>query len=163
MLRFKVDQLAISPRDTEAALRLLSEMGAVEWVEDVVEAHGDVIGHEGSATNIAKLNFNYDLLKGGYEFEVLNYSVGPNWIENSIHKGAAPESCVTHLGMHCTEEELDQWKEFFAERGYGIAQEVHTKEHMNPAIRGKRKYHYCIFDTRGVLGFDVKFIVREML
>ena len=67
---------------------------------------------------------------------------------------------VSHLGMHCTADELELWQEFFAERGIGIAQEVVTDSHTNPVISGKRLYNYVIFDTKEILGVDLKFIVR---
>ena len=46
------------------------------------------------------------------------------------------------------------------ERGIKVAQEVFTKSHTNPVIAGKRKYNYVIFDTKEILGVDLKFIVR---
>ena len=41
-----------------------------------------------------------------------------------------------------------------------MAQEVFTESHTNPVIAGKRSYNYVIFDTREILGVDLKFIVR---
>ena len=41
-----------------------------------------------------------------------------------------------------------------------MAQEVMTESHTNPVIAGKRTYNYVIFDTKEILGVDVKFIVR---
>ena len=72
----------------------------------------------------------------------------------------APKS-VSHLGMHVTSGELEGWRHFFAERGIVVAQEVKTHEHTNPVIAGKRFYTYVIFNTRPILGVDVKFIVRR--
>jgi hypothetical protein len=62
--------------------------------------------------------------------------------------------------MHCTADELLKWRKFFRDRGIQIAQEVFTDSHSNPAIAGKRSYNYVIFDTRKILGVDLKFIVR---
>ena len=67
---------------------------------------------------------------------------------------------ISHLGMHCTADELLNWRDFFDERGIKVAQEVFTKSHTNPVIAGKRKYNYVIFDTKEILGVDLKFIVR---
>jgi hypothetical protein len=33
--------------------------------------------------------------------------------------------------------------------------------HTNPVISGKRWYNYVIFDTKEILGVDLKFIVRK--
>ena len=151
-LKFKIEQVALCPKDPERAIKLLSEMGAGEWAHDVVVAAGPVFGAPG--TNVANLAFDYELLKGANELEVLHYRAGRNWMG-----GLYPS--VSHLGMHCAAEELQRWKAFFKQRGIDIAQEVKTESHSNPAIAGKRWYHYCIFDTRDILGVDIKFIVRK--
>lgn len=156
MPKFKIEQLAINPRNPETAKMLLQAMGVDEWTEDTVTAGGHVLVSQDEkvdATNTANLSFNYDLFPG--EFEVLEYTKGENWLQEW---GA---SLVSHIGMHCTEEELWEWKEFFGRRYIPIVQEVWTMEHSNPAIKDMRKYHYCIFGTRDVLGCDVKFIVRK--
>lgn len=151
MLKFKIEQLALYPADPAAAKKLLTEMGAGEWAEDHVVAKGAVYGEPG--TNEADLSFDYELFKGN-ELEVLHYTDGPHWMSDKV-------GSVSHIGMHCSEEELQQWREFFAERNIGIAQEVFTQSHTNPHIAGKRWYNYVIFSTRDILGVDVKFIVRK--
>lgn len=152
MLKFQIEQIAICPRDPAAAKELLRAMGAAIWVEDHVKANGIVFGAEGK--NEADLSFNYDMF-AGKEFEILNYTDGDNWMNR-------PEriNSVSHLGMHCTADELVQWRKFFADREFLVAQEVVTYEHTNPVIAGKRNYNYVIFDTKRVLGVDIKMIVR---
>ena len=68
---------------------------------------------------------------------------------------------VSHLGMHVTEAELDAFSDYFRMKGIHIAQMVETRRHTNPVIVGKRTYKYVIFDTRRILGVDLKFIVRR--
>jgi hypothetical protein len=152
-MKFSIEQIAICPRDPVAAKELLTAIGAAQWAEDHVTAEGHVYGRTGG--NEADLAFNYDIFSGK-EFEVLSYTAGDNWM-------AHPErhNSVSHLGMHCTAEELIQWREFFAARKISVAQEVFTKEHTNPVIAGKRWYNYVIFDTKAILGVDLKFIVRR--
>lgn len=151
-MKFTIEQIAIYPPDHEKAIELLTSMGAEEWSHDVVVADGSVRG-EKDETNVAILSFNYDL-GGAKEFEVLNYKAGDHWMRNVDYS-------VSHLGMHCDSGELHQWKVFFQRHNIKIAQEVNTISHTNPVIAGKRLYHYCIFDTRGILGVDIKFIVRK--
>lgn len=153
-MKFIIEQIAIVPRDPAKAIALLTEMGLAEWARDHVVAEGSVRGVPG--TNEADLCFNYDAAPqiGKLEFEVLNYTKGANWME--IYEPSA-----SHLGMHCSEEELDKWFTFFTSRGIPVAQEVFTKSHTNPVIAGKRQYRYVIFHTRPVLGIDCKFIVRR--
>tara|TARA_R110000796_G_scaffold22510_4_gene65172 strand:+ start:2168 stop:2656 length:489 start_codon:yes stop_codon:yes gene_type:complete len=151
-MKFTIEQIAIVPKDPVAAKKLLSEIGAVEWAEDHVVATGNVFGNQG--TNEANLSFNYDLFSGK-EFEVLDYTSGRNWID---YRGE--RNTVSHLGMHCTAEDLLSWREFFKERDIQVAQEVFTDSHTNPVIAGTRSYNYVIFDTKEILGVDLKFIVR---
>lgn len=151
MLKFQIEQVALHPKDPEKAIRLLNEMGAGQWAEDVVMASGSVKYQP--STNVADLAFEYDMLKGANELEVLHYKAGKSWMDG--------QNRVSHLGMHCSAEELEEWKDFFRKRGIKIAQEVKTEYHSNPVIAGKRWYHYCIFDTHEILSVDVKFIVRR--
>jgi hypothetical protein len=151
-MKFTIEQIAICPKDPIKAKELLSAIGALSWAEDHVVADGKVFGETG--TNEADLSFNYELFSGK-EFEVLHYTTGDNWM---LHDGRP--NTVSHLGMHCTAEELVLWREFFADRGIRVAQEVKTQSHTNPVIAGKRSYEYVIFDTREILSVDLKFIVR---
>jgi len=155
-MKFKIEQLAIVPQHmTAAAMTLLNDMGMNIWTRDRVSADGYVFGDRGE--NEANLSFNYHDLtenKSVLEFEVLEYVHGDNWM-----RGRDPSA--SHIGMHCSEIELDSWKAFFNSRKIGTAQEVWTNGHTNPyLIEQRRHYHYCIFDTRRILGIDVKFIVR---
>ncbi len=152
-LKFRIEQVALCPNDPVAARELLEAMGIGPWTDDVVVATGTVGGW--AATNVATLGFNYSALSGN-ELELLYYTQGDNWM-------AGAEGRVSHIGTHCTEEELKRWMEFFAARNIFIAQEVHTDSHTNPAIKDSRRYHYVVFDTRSILGVDVKFIVRKNL
>lgn len=159
-MKFVIEQIAIVPHNPQAAMRLLTAMGAAEWVTDHVVASGLVDSAPGR--NEADLNFNYQMgavtepdgSAPALEFEVLNYTSGPNWMRGR------PNS-VSHLGMHCSEEDLVKWRAFFKDRGIVVAQEVLTESHSNPHIAGKRWYNYVIFSTRAILGVDLKFIVRK--
>lgn len=151
-MNFFIEQIALYPRDAEKAQAFLEELGA-QFIHDDVTACGSV-GDEVPVWNFAHLRFDYKMAPKSVELEILEYEGGMNWMDRH------PPS-VSHLGMHCTEEELDRWKEFFSERNIPIAQEVRTEAHTNPyLIQTGRKYHYCIFDTREILGTDLKFIVR---
>lgn len=154
-LKFGIEQIAINPRNPARARQLLIDLGMVNWVDDQVKALGQVFGED--AGNIANLAFNYEAFSGK-EFEILNYVEGDNWLEDAVEDRA---NTVTHLGMHCSADDLIRWREFFAERGIGIAQEVFTQSHTNPfLVENGRKYNYVIFDTKSILGVDLKFIVR---
>lgn len=151
-MQFKIEQLALCPRDPVAAKELLTAMGAGEWAEDHVMATGHVFGDR--SDNEANLSFSYQMLGAGKELEVLEYTSGNNWMEERPRR-------VSHIGMHCSAEELGDWRRFFTDRGIEVAQEVKTTSHTNPHIAGKRWYHYVIFDTFDMLSTDIKLIVRR--
>jgi hypothetical protein len=159
MLKFRIEQLAICPPDPIAAIALLTAMGAGEFARDHVVANGRVFGVP--SRNEADLAFDYELMDGAREFEVLNYTVGDDWMSRRQSLIGPTRFRASHLGMHCTAEELDEWRGFFADRGIAVVQEVDTESHTNPVIAGKRSYTYAIFDTFPILGIDVKFIVRH--
>ena len=155
-MKFFIEQVALCPRDPEAAIRLLKEIGLDEWVEDHVVANGRVFDQPGK--NEADLAFNYQNTRPEgkpLELEVLHYTRGPNWM-------VGRQPAVSHLGMHCTSDELDEFRLKFHALGIGVSQEVFTESHTNPyLLEVKRKYQYVIFDTRRILGVDLKFIVRR--
>lgn len=151
-MEFKIQQIAFCPTDPQRAFALLEKIGLHKWTLDTVVAEGRVHGEPGR--NQANLAFNYEAFDGN-ELEVLDYTSGNNWM-------AGHRPTVSHVGMHCSEAELAEWKALFAAEGIPIAQEVFTESHTNPfLVNNGRRYHYCIFDTRAILGTDLKFIVRR--
>lgn len=158
MKKFAIEQIALCPRDPKAAIALLSALGLSDWVSDLVVAEGDVRGEEG-CTNVAELNFNYQASPPegkSLELEVLHYKAGDNWMSE------APFS-VSHLGMHCTTNELYDIHREMVRRNIPVVQKVDTKSHTNPVIANSRRYTYTIYGTREILGVDLKFIVRREL
>jgi hypothetical protein len=154
-MNFKIEQIALCPVDPQAAIELLTEMGLGQWARDHVVAEGVVYGKPD--VNEADLAFNYEGSSDKpLELEVLHYTQGANWMQHRDRVNS-----VSHLGMHCDHEELDHWFDFFAARGIALAQGVDTLSHTNPAIAGQRWYRYAIFDTKAILGVDIKFIVRK--
>lgn len=167
---FRIEQVAIAPKNPKAAIELLSEMGIINpegWIYDVASGRGAIAHWDESEPSgpiydfkeiVGSLAFNYDLL-AGKEFEVLEYGESQdNWL---LHNGGL--NSVSHFGMHCEEEELDYWIEFFKIRNIPIAQRVRTESHTNLSIQGKREYEYVIFDTREIIGVDIKLIVRHII
>lgn len=164
MPTFRIDQIALYPILSEHALIFLQKLGLTDWTEDIVQAQGKVGGYD--AANVAQLNFNYQAGNGSeggkpLELEVLEYIDGKNWMDDAIDRGeVADTGAVSHLGMHVTEEELAEFHLIMQDHGVSIAQEVLTTAHTNPAIKDTRRYKYVIYDTRDLIGVDLKFIVR---
>lgn len=173
MPQFKIEQIALSIPDAAAAQAFLEKIGLTEWFADRVVANGfvfnesEVKGFSAPCKNHADLRFNYQAGNGSdsgagkpLELEILDYVRGDNWISENVDEGSAHHDQVSHLGMHVSMQELFEWRKFFKEEGIQIAQSVTTESHTNPAIAGKRRYVYEIYDTRPIIGVDLKFIVR---
>lgn len=157
MPQFKIEQLALAldPKREDLALKFLARCGIKDWTNDMVKATGTVYATSGK--NEAHLRFNYDAFSGK-ELELLKYEKGPNWLQHSAQLPA-----VSHIGMHCSEDDLADWRVVMAEFEIRLAQEVWTDSHSNPRIAGCRRYHYVIYNTRGLIGVDMKFIVRRIV
>lgn len=167
--RFQIQQIALVVCNTDAAFKLLSDLGLTDWVRDTVVAEGKVFGLEGA--NVADLYFNYQSGNGTeyvdvdgekqsgakpLELEILDYTEGTNWMQEN----GTDLNSVSHLGMHVSAEQLAEYREYFAGEGIPVAQEVITQSHTNDYIKNSRRYNYVIFDTRELIGVDLKFIVR---
>ena len=159
----KLDQIAFYTNAPESYKQILSEIFGREltWHNDIVHGEGKVFGKP--AQNYGHLSFNYDLCNT--EFEVISYKTPGgahdphhyNWLEEQ----SVPSPSLAHIGMHV--EDLDYWVERIMAMGGEIAQYISTISHTNPNIAGKRLYTYVIFDTREMLGFDLKLIKRHVL
>jgi hypothetical protein len=150
-MELKIEQIAFHVADVRTTVEAYRELGFDSWVFDTVEASGIIRGRDGS--NVAELAFNYDIIPGK-ELELICYKKGPNWLAD--HKAFN----LSHMGMHCDADQMFKIrKELDGMRAYPI-QEVWTTAHTNPAIRTSRRYHYLIFDSRKLLGFDLKLIRR---
>jgi len=156
---FKIEQIALCPTNPTRARKLLEDLGLTDWFADNVHATGVVRGIIGE--NHAHLQFNYQAGNGTdegagkpLELELLHYTNGHNWMDKN-------PNTVSHLGMHVTADELELFRAYFYHEGIGIAQEVNTLAHTNPTIKDTRRYQYAIFDTKDILGVDLKFIVRK--
>ena len=162
-MQFKIEQVALSvnPGKRALALALLEDLGMTDWAIDNVTAVGSVDDDEGLTTK-GLLAFNYqagDIGGKAVELELLHYTDGDNFVDRAKAEYVT-SAIATHIGMHCTEQELEEARAIFAKYGITTSQEVRTIAHTNPAIKDSRRYQYSIFATRSLIGIDLKFIVR---
>jgi len=174
-LRFRIDQVAFSamtfPKRAPLTALQRENQRCVEYLHkllglrddsavfDEVSATGAVYGQKGKE-NVAKLNFAYHDITQPLELESLNYTSGENFL--AIPKMRRDgEGLASHIAMHCSMEELAEYRAELSANGFLVIQEVWTTNHNNAFLREcGRKYHYVIFSTRRYIGFDLKFIVR---
>lgn len=165
-LKFKIEQLEIRPENRERARKLLEMIGLTNWIDDTAIACGNVLGR--TTQNEAQLSCSYDGEPAGpLKLELINYSGDP--IDNSMGNvsqnltaitGDATASIISHIGMHCTLTELAEWRALLTKAGIHVVHETTTTKHANPEVELTRRYLFCTFGTRHILGCDLKFIVR---
>ena len=147
-----LDQIAFYAPDVYAqeAIKVMLGLDQAEWTEDIVTGEVKVF-NEPSAVSKAKLLFNYD---HGIELEILTYLDGPHWhMPSPARPNPMPRnSFMSHIGFHVNDEPLPDLR-------WPIAQSMITTHHTNPAIAG-RAYQYVIYDTKKLLGIDLKYIKR---
>jgi catechol 2,3-dioxygenase-like lactoylglutathione lyase family enzyme len=154
----KFEQVAFYVPDMEGAKARYRALGCREWVNDTVTAIGKVGVKEqreaDTTINVANLAFNYDL---GTELELIQYVAGDNWHE---HRGTdLTRPFLSHMSYHV--EDMAGEQNRLERAGFKTIQNVRTISHTNEHLLNiRRKYQYVIFDTRDLLGFDVKLIRR---
>jgi len=138
-VKLQIDQVAIYVGDRNKAVEDFSKTFSLnEWVEDEVES--DVFNYN--------LAFNYSLLEGGIEFELIENVEG-----TSYHNELEPP-CISHFGIHV--DDLEKAIEYFKINGFEEMQTVTTQNHSGTDNR----YKYTFIDTRGLLGCPLKLIKR---
>jgi hypothetical protein len=107
-----------------------------EWEDSVVQA---------------KMLFNYTIMP--MEFEVLHYSAGP-------HRYVGEQSpLLSHFSVYT--ENLEREAGLLADAlGFGPYYRFTTEGHTNPRVKGKKRFTETIFDTRSLIGADLKFIQK---
>lgn len=149
-----IEQIAITTSNIAGLKGVLKAVfGIDEWAEDTVKAKGTVFGTP--CNNKARLHFNYQL---GVELELLQYIDGENWLQARTGNVASTPR-ISHMGYQVSKQEMTVAKEHMNALGVAIAQEVVTYSHTNPETKGRR-YHYVVFDTIYLFGFDLKLIER---
>lgn len=160
----RIEQVAMYVPDMDAAKASYARLGMTTWHDDTVTGVARVrSGRDrndfSQRENKALLSFNYDL---GIEFELIRYIDGDNWHQQAgrINRdGSCERPFSSHMSYHV--EDVDAARRVVAAAGFDVAQEVQTIGHTNPYLIEKgRKFHYVVFNSRHLLGWDIKLIKR---
>ncbi len=166
MQEFKIEQVAYHVKDIDEGKRHFEHalgLAKENWIDDTVVAMGKIAGCPLEQLNKAHLTFNYQV---GLELELIQYVEGVNWhsVAGRVGNNFEPFSVVfpSHLGMHVTSlVQMGEWITQMKKAGISVAQEVETLSHTNPVLVNlKQYYHYVVFNSRHLLGFDLKLIRR---
>lgn len=99
----------------------------------------------------AVMLFNYDIMP--MEFEALHYrGLGHRY-------ATAQEPLLSHFSVYT--EDLEKEAAILSDAlGYGPYYKFTTEGHTNPRVKGKKRFTETIFDTRSLIGADLKFIQK---
>ncbi len=105
----------------------------------------------------ARMAFNYDILNGGAEYEILGY-------QGKLHewktKGKdAGEGFISHISVY-TEDLEENVKLCEVEWGRTPYHLFTTEQHTNPRVRGRKRFTETIINMKDIFGFDIKFIQK---
>lgn len=152
-MKYQIDQIALFVEDAEEHKKKLGKMfGADEWVEDKVQSDIILFNEDGNeelkCENVVKLKFNYELMKTGIEFELLEMDKGYSYHQHKQTPG------ISHFGCHV--DGFEEAVEYFENLGCKKVQYARTRIHTGT----DRKYQYIFMDTRHILGYYLKLINR---
>lgn len=154
----KFHQVAIYTTDVGDSVQPYFEMGYDNWKTDTAV----LVGYRRAAHSLvwvpetcqADMAFNYDIMP--LELEFLQYH-GPSRHHERSLLDHIP--FISHMSVHVdsVREIIEKFKE-----DYGTIP-IHvfvTQDHTNPAVKDKKRFIECIFDTRAWFGYDIKCIER---
>lgn len=113
--------------------------GWAEWTKSVTQAH---------------MFFNYTVMP--MEFEVLHYSAGDH---RYSQPGFGGDPFLSHFSVY-TENLEREAGELADVLGFGPYYRFTTEGHTNPRVKGKKRFTETIFNTRSLIGADLKFIQK---
>lgn len=144
------DQVAVYTDDIDSEVKTWIDAGIESWVRDTVTAlHAD--GGEFKAA----LAFNYDVLAGGIEFELIQPLTNAELYHRHYLQGMK-RGDLAHMAIHLNDDGgFEKAKQLHL---YKCLQNVTTIHHRNNKV-GTRRYHYTIWKSR-VVPFNVKLIER---
>jgi hypothetical protein len=152
----KFHQVAIYHNDPETAVMEWSDMGYDQWTSDVATLVGMEWGDPSQKEG--QMWFNYDILP--MEFEYVKYSTE---FRHTLDQRDGHPPFISHMSTYV--EDLDAQVQK-VEDALGITpyHRFVTRNHQNPYVVEKEvRFKEAIYDTRLLLGFDVKMIQRVPL
>jgi hypothetical protein len=167
---YQFHQVAIYvPDGIDEAVAAWKNLGYNDWIED----HADLVGTLSDSfvstgdpfitttrrpprdvVTHAHMAFNYDIMP--MELEFLHYKGESRW-QGTEGRGMSP--FISHMSTYVDDVVMEsRVLAAFLKR-----QPFHrfiTKNHSNPGVKGKKRFIESIFDTRSLLGYDLKMIQK---
>lgn len=149
----KFHQIAIYHHDPEMAMEEWCEMGFNNWTGDRAE----LVGTEWSmpSSKVGTMWFNYDIAP--LELEYVKYN---REYRHSADDRDGHPPFLSHMSTYCEDVYSVAYRLWSQYRLVPYHRFV-TKNHLNPYVLEKGiRFMEAIYDTRNLLGYDVKLIQR---
>lgn len=148
----KFHQVAIYSANVFESVNMWKDMGYEDWTYDEAILSGTEWGKPGSKK--AFMAFNYDILPN--ELEFVHYSAPTRHLQDE-RDGNPP--FISHMSVMVDDV---QWETLRIFNRFGMKpyHEFLTGHHTNERVKGRKRFKEAIYDTRGLLGFDLKLIQR---
>lgn len=148
----KFHQVAIYSGDVFKSVDQWKSLGYENWSYDEAILSGNEWGKLGSKQ--AVMAFNYDILPN--ELEFVHYSAPTRHLQDE-RDGNPP--FLSHMSV-MVEDVVWETLRIFNRYGISPYHRFTTREHTNPAVKGKKRFKEAIYDMRDMIGFDLKLIQR---
>lgn len=154
---FVFHQVAMYTNNFLPVMRGYHQMGYHDWTHDEATLRG--VRHNGArwtpAVFEAEMHFNYEV--SPLEMEFLTYFGTGHRHEERGRLSAVP--FISHMSVHV--ESVPGLIHHMAVNHNMLPYHLFvTESHTNPAIRGKKRFIECVYDTRAAFGYDIKAIQR---
>ena len=149
---YQFHQVAIFTDDQGAALWQYYKLGYERWIHDTAELKGLLHGEE--VITKADMAFNYDIMP--MELEFLTYH-GPNRHAQEGRTGRIP--FISHMSVYVDDVRAEA-SQLYTNHEMLPYHRFITQNHSNPNVIGKKRFIECIYDTRVLLGYDLKLIQK---
>ena len=149
----KFHQVAVYHIRPDTAVHEWAGMGYSNWVSDVATLIGTEWGHR--SEKVGEMWFNYDILP--MELEYVHYST------TTRHSGDGRTGHIPFISHMSTyvEDVDDTVKRISEEHDVEPYHKFQTSGHLNPSVKERGlTFREAIYDTRHLLGFDIKLIQR---
>lgn len=141
-------------------MKNLNDCLGFDMYSDSLRMKGDINGMVADVDLL--LSFNHDLFDNT-ELEYITSANMTHW-HHDLARNNGYKPFLSHFGAYLDEEEFDSVVADLVERGYKMIQNTESYNHSNKRAgdedESSRHYNDVIFDTRLIMGFNIKLTKR---
>lgn len=157
---YQFHQVAMYTKEPQKAMGYWRSRGHHKWIEDHATLRGYITdpntGVVYQSSVQAEMWFNYTVQP--MELEFLTYHMGTS--RHSLAGNDRPSApFISHMSVY-VDDIMREILEHEIAFGYLPYHRFVTTGHSNPGVQNKKRFIEAIYDTKGLLGYDVKLIQK---